>query len=66
MDWTSNSFVSTLDLLEILENFDRLCQTVWAGEKDPATDRKKANAHREIATKLLEKILRYAELVATD
>lgn len=66
VDLTSNFFTSTFDLLEILENFDRLRHIVWAREGDPATGRKKTDAHREIATKLLEKIPQYAKLVATD
>lgn len=66
VDWTSNSFARTLDLLGILENFDGLRRTMWAGEGEQATGRNKADAHREIATILLERVPQDSALIATD
>lgn len=66
VEWISNSFALTEKMLEVLENFDGLRQTIWAGEKEPARGKHKADAHREIAIKVLEEVLQYTALIATE
>ncbi|MCJ1264012.1 hypothetical protein MMC22_003883 [Lobaria immixta] len=66
VDWTTNSFALTEKMLEVLENFDGLRRTIWAGEEDPAKGRHKADAHKEIAIKVLEEVPQYTALIATD
>ncbi|MCJ1423317.1 hypothetical protein MMC29_001199 [Sticta canariensis] len=66
VDWTSDLFALTYRLLSVLEEFDGLRRTIWAGERDKPTARKKADAHRDIAEKIFHSLPQYAELIATD
>lgn len=66
VDWTTDSFALTYKMLEVLEEYDGLRRTIRAGERETATGKKKADAHRDIAEKVLHNIPQYSALVATD
>ncbi|MCJ1422655.1 hypothetical protein MMC29_000535, partial [Sticta canariensis] len=66
VDWTTNSFALTYKMLGVLEEYDGLRRTIWAGEGEAATGKSKADAHRDIAEKILHNLPQYSALVTTD
>lgn len=63
LDWTASEFALTYQMLEILEHYDRLRQTIWFQGGESATGMTKSDAYRDIAAKLLQQLPPYTEYV---
>ncbi|MCJ1430056.1 hypothetical protein MMC29_007971, partial [Sticta canariensis] len=53
-------------MLGVLEEYDGLQRTIWAGEGEAATGKSKADTHKDIAEKFFHNFPQYSTLVTTD
>lgn len=65
LHWTAENFGLTWAMITVLSEFDAIRRTIWPREGDAATGKTKAEAHGDLAIRLLENIPQYTDYVHT-